>query len=157
VGANTVQYLIDRGRLEQIVSAELDRNVEALMDRARRRLATASAALDLGDIDGAYSAGYDAYRISAEALLARQGLRATGGEGSHVTVEDAISAQFAATISSFAKPSFERIRRTRHTAQYFDPDAPPITADDAEWAIGNARRAVTGAGQLVDSSTLELF
>jgi hypothetical protein len=25
--------------------------------------------------------------------------------------------------------------RTRHSAQYFDPDAPPITAADAAWAI----------------------
>jgi hypothetical protein len=56
---------------------------------------------------------------------------ATGGEGSHMTVEDAVSAQFAGDIPVFAKPAFERFRRTRHSAQYFDPDAAPITNADA--------------------------
>ena len=80
-------------------------------------------ALEGGDVDGAYVAAYDAYRMAGESLLARQGLRATGGDGSHVTVEDAVSAQFAADIPAFVKPTFERLRRTRHSAQYFDPDA----------------------------------
>ena len=59
-------------------------------------------------MDGAYVAAYDAYRMAAESLLARQGLRATGGDGSHMTVEDAVAAQFAADIPEFAKPTFER-------------------------------------------------
>ena len=41
-------------------------------------------------MDGAYVAAYDAYRMAAEALLARQALRATGGDGSHMAVEDAM-------------------------------------------------------------------
>ena len=53
------------------------------------------AALAGGDVDGAYVAAYDGYRMAAESLLARQGLRARGGDGSHMTVEDAVSAQFA--------------------------------------------------------------
>jgi hypothetical protein len=57
----------------------------------------------------------DAYRMAAESLLARQGLRATGGGGSHMTVEDAASVQFAEEIPAFAKPTFERFRRTRHS------------------------------------------
>jgi hypothetical protein len=36
---------------------------------------TATAALAGGDVDGAYVAAYDAYRMAAEALLARQALR----------------------------------------------------------------------------------
>lgn len=71
----------------------------------------------------AYVAAYDACRMAAESLLTRQGLHATGGDGSHMTVEDAVSAQFAADIPAFAKPTFERFRRTRHSAQYFDPAA----------------------------------
>jgi DNA-binding transcriptional ArsR family regulator len=60
----------------------------------------------LGDVDGVVAAAHDAYRMAAaEALLVRQGLRATGGEGSHMTVEDAISAQYAKQISGFAKLS----------------------------------------------------
>jgi hypothetical protein len=71
--------------------------------------------LNGNDVDGAYVAAYDAYRMAAEALLARQGLRATGGEGSHMIVEDAVSAQFDAVVPAFAKPTFERFRRTRHS------------------------------------------
>jgi uncharacterized protein (DUF1330 family) len=65
-------------------------------------------------------AAYDAYRMAAESLLARRGLRATGRDGSHMAVEDAVSAQFAADIPAFAEPTFERLRRIRHSAQYFD-------------------------------------
>ena len=30
----------------------------------------------------------------------------------------------------------------RHSAQYFDPDAPEITAEDAVWAMEAARSAL---------------
>jgi hypothetical protein len=50
--------------------------------------------------------------MAAESLLARQGLRATGGDGSHMAVEDAVSAQFATDIRAFAKPTFERLAHT---------------------------------------------
>lgn len=147
-GERTVMFLLDRGRLDRIEAQNLVTITEALIDRARRRVATASAALDLGDLEGAYAAAYDTYRIAAESLLVCQGLRATGGEGSHMTVEDAVSAQFADDITAFAKPTFERMRRTRHTAQYFDPAAAPITADDARWAIEKATAAIEEAQSL---------
>jgi len=121
------------------------------MVRAELRLATAAAALDLGDVEGAFAAAYDAYRMAAESLLVRQGLRATSGEGSHMTVEDAISAQFAGEIDAFAKPTFERFRRTRHTAQDFDPDAPEITEHDAAWAIATAQSAVGGTPRVSEN------
>jgi hypothetical protein len=113
--------------------------------------------LEKGDVDGANAAAYDAYRMAAEALRARQGLRATGGDGSHMAVEDAISAQFAAEIPAFAKPIFERLRRTRHTAQYFDPSAAPITGPDAEWAIEKATAALEGAKVLLSVTPPERF
>jgi len=119
--------------------------------------ATAVAALEDGDVDGAYAAAYDAYRMPAEALLARQGLRATGGDGSHMSVEDAVSAQFAAAIDAFAKPTFERFRRTRHAAQYFDPSAVPITKADAQWAIEKATAALAGAQALLSTTLPERF
>jgi hypothetical protein len=118
---------------------------------------TAKAALQLGDVDGAYAAAYDAYRIAAETLLARQGLRATGGEGSHMAVEDTVAAQFADEIPAFAKPTFERLRRTRHTAQYFDPSAAPITASDAKWAIEKATAALAGVKALIATSLIDRF
>lgn len=152
-GERTVAYLIAKGRLEGIESEDLGAFAEALAGRAALRVdPTAVAALAGGDIDGAYVAAYDAYRITAESLLARQGLRATGGRSSHLTVEDAVSAQFAAVIPAFAKPTFERFRRTRHSVQYFDPAAVPITKPDAAWAIDKASAAVSGVRTLLADS-----
>jgi hypothetical protein len=121
-GEQTVQFLIDRSRLESFEAEDLTALTDVLIVRTARRVeTTAAAALAGGDVDGAYVAAYDAYRMAAEALLARQGLRAAGGDGSHMAVEDAVSAQFATDIPAFAKPTFERFRRTRHSAQYFGP------------------------------------
>lgn|SRR5215469_13065533 len=152
-GKRTVQYLVDKGRLDSIEARNPDALSSALLKRAVLRVeTTAVAALAGGDVDGAYVASYDAYRMAAESLLAQQGLRATGGDGSHMTVENAVSAQFAADIPAFAKPTFERFRRTRHSAQYFDPDAAPITKADASWAIEKAAAAVSGARALLANS-----
>lgn len=63
-----------------------------------------------------------------------------------------MSAQFAAGIPAFAKPTFERLRRTRHTAQYFDPSAAPITKADAAWAISKATGALAGVKALLAGS-----
>lgn len=95
--------------------------------------------------------------MAADSLLAQQGLRATGGDGSHMTVEDAVSAQFATEIPAFAKPTFERFRRTRHSAQYFDPDAAPITRADAAWAIEKATAALSWVRVLLTESPLDRF
>jgi hypothetical protein len=157
-GRRTVQYLVDKERLENIEAAGLGALAEALLGRAALRVGTtAAAALAGGDVDGAYVAAYDAYRMAAESLLARQGLRATGGDGSHMTVEDAVSAQFAEDIPAFAKPTFERFRRTRHSAQYFDPKAAPITRPDASWAIEKATAALSGARALLADSPPDQF
>jgi len=156
-GERTVEFLLERGRLEPIEVRDLKAQAEALLQRATLREATAGKALEVSDIDGAYVAAYDAYRIGAETLLACQGLRATKGEGSHVTVEDAVSAQFGDDIAAYAKPTFERLRRTRHAAQYFDPSAPPLTRGDAEWALEKARSAVAGAKLLLSSSPPDRF
>jgi hypothetical protein len=152
-GERTVEYLVGRGRLESFDADDLAALVGALIGRSERRVqTTAAAALAGGDVDGAYVAAYDAYRMAAESLLARQGLRATGGDGSHTTVEDAVSAQFAVDIPAFAKPTFERFRRTRHSAQYFDPAAAPITESDASWAIEKAMAALSGVQALLAAS-----
>jgi hypothetical protein len=157
-GEPVIQFLMTRGRLESFAAVDLTVLAQAQIARAELRVqATAVAALKYGDVDGAYVAAYDAYRMAAESLLARQGLRATSGDGSHVAVEDAVSAQFPAEISAFVKPTFERFRRTRHSAQYFDPSAPPITKSDAVWAIEKATAAVAGAKVLLSASSLERF
>jgi len=157
-GERAVQYLLDKGRLESIEAENLAAQAHALIERASLRVGTtAVAALAGSDIDGAYVAAYDAYRMGGESLLVRQGLRATGGEGSHVTVEDAVSAQFSSDIPVFAKPTFERFRRTRHSAQYFDPEAAPITKADASWAIDKATTALLGVRTLLKKSPPDRF
>lgn len=140
-GQQTVQFLVDRNRLESFEAEDLAALAEALLARAALRVeTTATAALAGGDVDGAYVAAYDGYRMAAEALLARQALRATGGDGSHMAVEDAVSAQFRGEISAFTKLTFEQFRRARHLAQYFDPSAPPLTPSDVAWANLSRRR-----------------
>ena len=157
-GERTVQFLISRGRLESVEVDDLAASADALIARAALRVeATAAAALKAGDVDGAYVAAYDAYRMAAESLLVRQGLRASGGDGSHVTVEDATSAQFGKDIPAFARPTFERLRRTRHAAQYFDPSAAPITTSDASWAIEKAKAALSGVKALLATSPPQRF
>lgn len=148
-GERTVAFLVERGRLEAIRAIDPVAAASTAVERAERRLRTAAAGLELGDIDGAYAEAYDAYRMAAEALLVRQGLRSTGGEGSHVTVEDAVSAQFGRHVEQFAKPTFERLRRTRHSAQYFDPSSPPLGVADAEWALEKSSGAVAGVRELL--------
>jgi hypothetical protein len=157
-GERTVVFLVTQNRLESFEADDLAALVDPLIRRATLRLGTtAAAALEGGDVDGAYVAAYDAYRMAAESLLARQGLRATGGDGSHMAVEDAVSAQFASGTPAFAKPVFEQLRRTRHSAQYFDPSAPPITEADAAWAIGKATEAPAGALTLLAAGSIGPF
>lgn len=157
VGERTVTFLIERGRLEMLGDTDLSAAAETAIARATKRLGTAASALEGDDVDGAYAAAYDAYRMAAEALLVRQGLLATGGEGSHMTVEDAVSAQFTDSVPGYAKATFERFRKTRHTAQYFDPSAPPLEHADAEWALAVSRAAVSGAGEILRSESLDRF
>ena len=140
-GEQTVQFLVDRNRLESFEADDLAALTEALIGRAVLRVeTTATAALAGGDVDGAFVAAYDGYRMTAEALLARQALRATGGDGSHMAVEDAVSAQFGAEIPAFTKPTFERLRRSRHAAQYFDPSTAPLTDPMPNGLSGRRRK-----------------
>jgi hypothetical protein len=58
-GGRTVAYLVERGRLESFTSENLAATAVTLVQRAARRLeTTARAALDGGDVDGAYVAAY---------------------------------------------------------------------------------------------------
>lgn len=144
VGRSTLEYLLQQQRLERLDPGGASETADAILDRANSRLATARAALEGGDVDGAFVNAYDTYRMCGESLLARQALRSTGGEGSHVTVEDAVSAQFSGEVPGFAKPTFERFRRQRHSAQYFEPGQPDVTEADAVWAIDLAAAVVEG-------------
>ena len=156
-GRSVIEYLLGRGRLERVDGKTATESAATIIGRAARRLLTADGGLKLGDIEGAFAAAYDAYRRAAEALLIRQGLRATGGEGSHMTVEDAIGAQYAKQIPALAKPTFERLRRTRHAAQYFDPSSAELSAEDSAWALSTARAVVEAVEGLLAADSPDLF
>jgi hypothetical protein len=143
--------------LEHIDGPSAPSGADLVLARSSKRLATAAGGLAAGDSEGAFAAAYDAYRMAAESLVIRQGLRSTGGDGSHVTVEDVVGAQFGREIIEFAKPTFERFRRMRHAAQYFDPSAAEIDVIDAEWALQTARRAVDGVAAVMSSDPPPLF
>ena len=74
-----------------------------------------------------------------------------------MTVEDAIGAQYAKQIPGLAKPTFERLRRTRHSAQYFDPSSAEISAEDSAWALSTARVVVEAVGRLLAADPPDLF
>lgn len=97
---------------------------------------------------------YDVYRMAADALLLTEGLRTTGGNGSHVTVEDSVGAQFSERVPQFSKPLFEQFRQGRHAAQYFDPSDAEKTMSDAHWAIDTDVGALAGVRELLESGEL---
>lgn len=156
-GAKAVDFLLGRSKLERISTGGLGPATAALLQRAMKRLATAKGALAAEDLDGAFTNAYDVYRMAGEALLLQQGLRATGGDGSHVTVEDAVCAQFSGEVDDFTKAIFERFRQGRHAAQYFDPSKAEKTGPDAEWALSTAARALSQTTKLIARGTLEPY
>lgn len=155
-GRATIDYLLSTNKLEALVNFDAEISSIRLLDRAALRITTARAGLTGADPEGAFVAAYDAYRMAADSLLVSQGLRATGGRGSHAVVEDAVAAQFSSLIPSLAKTTFERFRRTRNAAQYFDPDAPEIINVDAQWAIDTAEEAVKGVRTFFGGDSLDL-
>ena len=60
-------------------------------------------------------------------------------------------------LTDHYKDAFLRLRRTRHTAQYFDPAAAPVTESDAAWAIEKAAAAVSAVGALLRAGWLDPF
>ena len=156
-GAKTIDFRVAHTRLERISPEGLRAATATLVQRAAKRLDTAKAALNVEDFDGVFTNAYDVYRMSGEALLLVQGLRATGGDGSHVTVEDAVCAQFSGHVDDFTKAIFERFRQGRHAAQYFDPSKADKTKRDAEWALATADRALHQTAALIDQGAIELY
>jgi hypothetical protein len=156
-GRQTIEYLLRKGRLERIDSGSVDEACEGNLDRSEQKLATARRVLEDGDSGSAYSLAYTSYRMAAEALLARQALRSTGGEGGHRNVEAAVAAQFKDAVPALAQPTFERLRGTRHSVEYFEPGRPSVTDQDASWALDKATEALAGARSLIHAGGLDIY
>jgi uncharacterized protein (UPF0332 family) len=148
-GKDRIEHLVGSGELELVTPD--DAVARRLIANATAHLETAAAGLAAGDLTGAYQLAYDALRKSAAALLAVQGLRATS-RGGHVAIQDAIGAQFGASVRAFK--SFGRIRRARNDFEYPDSDTQGPTMDDAEDAINAGTQGRDAAVTILDQKLL---
>jgi hypothetical protein len=121
------------------------------MQKGARHLATASAAKQAGDLSGAYQLAYDALRKSAVSLLEAQGLRVTS-RGWHLAVQEAVTAQFGASVRAFR--SFGRIRRARNNFEYPSSNTPGPIGDDVDDAVTVATQAHKAATTILDKEML---
>ena len=135
-GREKVTELLGRGELEHVeVNPE---HAKALINRADKHLATAHILVET-DPEGAYTLLYDASRLALTAALAVQGLRPTT-RGGHVVVGDALRAQRGP--HDMVSKIFSRLRRTRYEVEYPDVDYEPVSSDEAEEALEDARYIV---------------
>ncbi len=148
-GKDRIEQLLVAGELELVTPD--DAVAQRLIANATKHLGTASAGLIAEDLAGAYQLAYDALRKSAAALLAVQGLRATS-RGGHIAIQEAINAQFGASVQAFK--SFGRIRRARNDFEYPDSDTQGPSFDDAEDAITVATKARDAAVTVLDQTLL---
>ena len=152
-GSAAIDFLVDKERLESVSAEGRTKAADRLIQDASKRLCSARSLLG-SDSGSAFSLAYDAYRMAADSLLARQSLRATGGDGSHRTIEEAVSSQFGDRIPAFSKPSFEQFRQMRNASQYPDFESPELTDSDAQWAVDLAGDALAGTQHLTSSAEL---
>ncbi|HTA00024.1 MAG TPA: HEPN domain-containing protein [Streptosporangiaceae bacterium] len=148
-GRDKIRQLLESGELGQVTVDEAV--ARRLLADAGRHVQSATAVAASGDLAGAYQLAYDAFRKSAASLLAAQGLRATS-RGGHIAVQDAVTAQFGASVRIVR--SFGRIRRARNNFEYPDTDtAGPSDADVAD-AISAAMQACSAAVTILDNGVL---
>lgn len=126
-------------------------------DLAERLLKEAAAHLESADVTtprdpvGAFQLAYDGARKSAAALLAAQGLRGTTA-GGHRAIAAAASGQFGGAFKGL-----DRMRRTRHAAEYPDLGTPSTTEADSRHAIAQGRAMRDAAQQILASGQLGVF
>ena len=148
-GRDRIDELLAAQDLERVTADDV--LAERLIDDATRHLTTAAAGVAAGDLAGAYQLTYDAFRKSAAALLAAQGLRATS-RGGHVAVQEAVNAQFTTSVGVFR--SFGRIRRARNSYEYPDTDSAGPSTDDVQDAIRAATAARDAASTILGQNIL---
>lgn len=150
-GSEVIERLLEARHLEE-VPADAD-TVDRLIATARRHIESATNSADF-DPEGALSLAYDAARKAATAVLAHQGLRPTSA-GGHITVVDAVNAQFPGVEGL---KSLDRLRRRRNQAEYPDPrDYDPVTSDEVDDAVAAASACVDAAEKLLAAPQLGLF
>lgn len=103
--------------------------IEVLLDDADRHLRSGAAALDIGDLAGAYQLAYDAARKALTAALAARGLR-TRGQGAHANLISLAQAGELGGDTAQFEP-LDRMRQTRNHAEYdgYRFDTSEVTSD----------------------------
>ncbi|MGL5830228.1 MAG: hypothetical protein ACRC0L_11755 [Angustibacter sp.] len=144
-GCATIDELIREGRLERISGHaangnHLIRSAEALLSSASRELHQ--------NPEAAYVLIYDAARKAATALLLHQGLRPKSS-GHHVTVEQAVRAQFGGPFSAFGA-----LRRRRGEIEYPQGGEDEVTSSEAEQALHRGMQISAAAKHLIEELDL---
>jgi uncharacterized protein (UPF0332 family) len=152
-GRAEIERLLNDGALERVMPSH---------EVASRLLANAEAHIGLAtkgveeDPAGSLQLSYDAARKASAALLAVQGLRFTT-RGGHISVIEAVRAQFNDRGGMEVFGKLNRLRRRRNAAEYPDPDAPTVTEDDARRALSTAQETTDAAKRLIESGRLDPF
>ncbi len=133
------QLLADR-HLERVQGAQADG--EPWLDRARQTLDAARLIAEAAP-DSSVVLAYDAARQACVSLLAQQGLRPTTA-GGHKAVDDAIRAQFGASLRAFGG-----LRRRRNELQYPDYPTEKASAEETAEALQTAGEIIDAAAQLL--------
>jgi HEPN domain-containing protein len=134
-GEAAVERLLDQGSIERVQGAQADG--ESWLERARLGLDAARIIAEAAP-DSSIILAYDAARQACVALLAQQGLRPTTS-GGHYAIEEAVRAQFGASLRAFGG-----LRRRRNELEY--PLYPTERA-----SAGEAAEALKTADEIIDA------
>lgn len=126
--------MIERGEL-QLVEPSSD-HADLLISQADGHL-QAAAPLAQVHPSSAYNLLYDAARLSLTAALAKQGLRPTRA-GGHLAVQEAVEAQLGPNVRHVIR-AFRSLRRRRNDNEYPSLDTLPVTGEEAEESLQDAR------------------
>jgi HEPN domain-containing protein len=139
-GEAEIERLLDQGSIERVQGAQADG--ESWLERARRSLDAARMLVQAAP-DSSITVTYDAARQACVALLAQQGLRPTTS-GGHYAIEEAIRAQFGASLRAFGG-----LRRRRNELEYPLYPTEKASAEEAAEAIKTADHIIDAVAGLL--------
>ncbi len=145
-GAAEIETLIERGEIEEVEPS--NEHAMLLMEQAEGHLAAAKPLVEKHP-PSAFTLLYDAARKAMAAVLAKQGLRATG-RGGHIAVQDAIEAQLGPNVRHVVR-SFRTLRRRRNESEYPSLGDLPVTTDEAREGLVDARSIVDTMSKFMPS------
>lgn len=152
-GKATVSRLLEEGSLE-IVTANTN-FAKRLCDEADRHLKAVQAIIEV-DPSGAFQLAYDAARKACNALLTRQGLRATHING-HKAISDLMKDQFSNNREYRVLGKLNSLRRSRADSQYPSELTPSISIEDATYCYETSVNILKVVNEILDSGRLGTF